>query len=392
MRPSVLRFDRVDLGRGRRSSYQISLIFAGLLAAFAVGGPAAPAHSADLDYGKPGDPIHLSVGYQPYYTEAWSGVVVNGLQTWKKYLPPGSTVEFNTGLQGAIIINAMLAGKESIGYVGDMPAIVGATKREVADLRIVAAIGLGRDECNVMLVRNDAPAFADQKAAVQWLTGKTVAVPKGSCSDRFAQAVFQAEHVTPGEYLNQSIEVITSGFRAGKLDAAVVWEPTASRLVLEGLARRIASSTIIDEHDGAFIDMREDLLRQRPDVATAWLQSELDAERFLGDPKNAAQVVKFASQQTTGLSEKALWYSLYHAYPAAVGGVPTRLTLPFVFTDEIRSLITRDTAFLYSIKSIGIAQLADDAVVTRFAEQVLKERGLTSPVAEVVSLTDEPTN
>ena len=364
-------------------------MFAGVMAAQVI---SAPARAADPDYGKPGDPVHLSVGYQPYYTEAWSGVVVNGLQTWKKYLPPGSTVEFNTGLQGAIIVNAMLAGKESIGYVGDMPAIVGATKREVADLRIVAAVGLGLDECNIMLVRNDAPSFVDQKAAVQWLNGKTVAVPKGSCSDRFAQAVFRAEHVTPGEYLNQSIEVITSGFRAGKLDAAVVWEPTASRLVLGGLARRTASGTITGEHDGAFIDMREDLVRQRPDVVTAWLQAELDAERFMGDPKNAAQVVKFASQQTTGLTGKELWYALYHAYPEKVGGVPSRLSLPFVFTDEIRSLIASDTTFLHSVKSIGIAQLPDDAVVTRLAEQVMKERGLSSPVAEVTTLTAEPTD
>jgi NitT/TauT family transport system substrate-binding protein len=36
------------------------------------------AQAADLDYGKPGDPIHLIVGYQPYYSEAWSAAVING--------------------------------------------------------------------------------------------------------------------------------------------------------------------------------------------------------------------------------------------------------------------------------------------------------------------------
>ncbi len=44
--------------------------------------------------------------------------------------------------------------------------IVGATKRNVADLRILANIGLGHDECNVFFVRSDAPQFADAKAAV----------------------------------------------------------------------------------------------------------------------------------------------------------------------------------------------------------------------------------
>src|SRR5579864_60353 len=91
--------------------------------------PAALA--ADIDYGKPGQPVHLVVGYQPYYTESWSGVVMRDKEFWKKYLPPGSTVEFQVGLQGAIIVNAMLAGKEHIGYMGDMPAIVSTTKQDV---------------------------------------------------------------------------------------------------------------------------------------------------------------------------------------------------------------------------------------------------------------------
>ena len=47
--------------------------------------------------------------------------------------------------------------------------------------------------------------------------------------------MFEKENIKPAQYLNQNIEVITSGFRAGKLDAAAIWEPTASRLVEEGL-------------------------------------------------------------------------------------------------------------------------------------------------------------
>jgi NitT/TauT family transport system substrate-binding protein len=292
------------------------------------------------------------------------------LQLWKKYLPAGSTVEFQAGLQGAIVINAMLAGKQSIGYVGDMPAIVGATKRSVADLRIVASIGLGYDQCNVLLVRNDAPQFADQKAAVQWLNGKTVAVPKGSCTDRFDQSVFKQGHVAPSDYLNQSIEVITSGFRAGKLDAAVVWEPTASRLVIEGLARRVASGTVIDDRDGAFIDVRADLIKQRPDIVKAWLRAELDAENYLADPKNQENVIRLVKEQTTGFTEKVLWTALYHAYPAIAGGVPVRLTSPFAFTDGTKELIKTDTAFLYSVKSIDVPQLPDDAVVVSFTEEI----------------------
>jgi NitT/TauT family transport system substrate-binding protein len=347
------------------------------------GAPAAAAPSAPLDYGKPGEPVHLVVGFQPYYSEAWSGLVVNGLGLWKKYLPPQSTVEFKVGLQGAIIVNAMLAGKQQIGYLGDMPSIVGATKRSVADLRIIANVGLSHDQCNVFLTRNHAPKFADASAAVKWLEGKKVAVPKGSCTDRFARAVFKKQSVNPGEYLNQNIELITSGFRSNKLDGAVVWEPTASRLVTEGLARRVATGNDFGENDGAFIDVRADLLQQRPDIIKGWLQAELDAELYLVDPKNSHAVARFAKEQTTGFDEKVLWQALFGSYPASVGGSPIRLTVPFGFTPDSLELIRRATAFLYDVKSIAIPELPADAVQPRLTEEILEARGLKAPLGEI---------
>jgi NitT/TauT family transport system substrate-binding protein len=334
-------------------------------------------------YGKPGDPIHLAVGYQPYYTEAWSGVVVNGLALWKRYLPPQSTVEFNVGLQGALIVNAMLAGKEQIGYLGDMPAIVGATKRSVGDLRIVANIGLSRDQCNIFLVSPDAPAFRSATDAVHWFDGKTVGVPKGSCTDRFATAVFKKQNITPKEYLNQSIELITSGFRVKKLDAAVVWEPVASRLVAEGLARRVATGNDFGENDGAFIDMRADLVQQRPDIVKAWLEAEYDAERYMADPKNSQDVARFAREQTTGIDQATMWRALFGTYSAAEGGSATRLVLPFGFTDESLELVKRATAFLYEVKSISIPELPADAVLPRFADEVLEEHSAKAPIARI---------
>jgi NitT/TauT family transport system substrate-binding protein len=348
----------------------------------------APASAGDLSFGKPGEPVELVVGYQPYYTEAWSGVVMRGKKFFEKYLPKGSKVEFQVGLQGAIVVNNMLAGKQHIGYVGDMPGIVATTKQDTADIRIVGTVGLALDECNVFLVRSDAPKFSDAKAALSWIDAKQVASPKGSCADRYAQAVFKKQHVQPADYLNQSIEVITSNFRAGKLDAAVLWEPTASRLVQDGLARRVASGASFDEVDGGFLVMRADLIKQRPDVVKAWLNAELDAQLFLADEANAAEVIKLAKEQTTGFSERALWYSLYGTYGAEIGGTKTRLTLPYAITPEVQAHLDRSTAFLFSVKSINVGKLRPDAVLPDFANQVLKERNLKSPLGEVLALPD----
>jgi NitT/TauT family transport system substrate-binding protein len=364
-------------------------VVTGLLGTAALAlGATGSAVAGDISFGKPGEPVNLVVGYQPYYTESWSGIVMRGKKLYEKYLPKGSTVEFAVGLQGAVIVNAMLAGKQHIGYVGDMPGIVSTTKHEVADIRIVATLGLGTDQCNVFLARTDAPAFANAKEGIKWLSGKRIAVPMGSCADRFGQAVFKKEGVQPAAYLNQNIEVITSGFRAGKLDAAVIWEPTASRLVQEGLAKRVASGATVGEYDGGFLTMRADLIKQRPDVVKAWLNAELDAQLYLADPKNAMEVAAMAVQQATGFTEKMLWASMYGKYPEASGGAPVRLSLPYTITPEAAALITSATTFLHSIKSINVDKLRPEAVMPEFTQAILKERGLTSPIGKVAALPD----
>lgn len=348
----------------------------------------AAAPASKTSYGKPGEPVKLVIGYQPYYTQAWSAAVMREKKFYEKYLPKGSTVEFQIGLQGTIIVNNMLAGKQSVGYMGDMPSIVATTKQDTADLRIVATLGLGQDQCNIFLTRNDAPAFADAMAAVKWLDKKQVASPKGSCTDRFAQTTFKKQGVEPSAYLNQNIEVITSSFRADKIDAAVIWEPVASRLVVDGLAKRVASGINLNETDGGYLVFRADLLAQRPDIASAWLEAELDAQLFLGDEANAAEVARLVKAQTSGFSEKALWYALYGRYPDQ-GDRKERLTLPFTITPESKAHLESATAFLHTVKAINAPKLRPEAVVLELSQAVLEKRGLTAPIGSVETLPKE---
>ena len=365
-------------------------ILAGIAASLLVfRGPASYAEET-LNFGKTGEPVHLVVGYQPYYTESWSGVVMRGKKFYEKYLPKGSTVDFEIGLQGAIIVNNMLAGKQHIGYMGDMPAIVATTKQSVADIRMVAVLGLGFDQCNVFLVRNDAPKFRNSTEALKWLNGKTVAVPQGSCTDRFARAVFAKQHIGPSAYLNQNIQVITSGFRAGKLDAAVIWEPTASQIVDKGYARRVASGFSVDENDGGFLTMRADLINQRPDVVNGWLKAELEAQRYLADPKNAGDIIKMAVSQTTGFSDKVMAMSLYGKFPDQ-NGAKERFTLPYTFTPSAMSLITKATSFLHEVHTIDVDKLRPDAVMPQFTENILKEEHGKAPIGAVPVMSQLPT-
>lgn len=337
-----------------------------------------------VDFGKPGEKVDLVIGYQPYYTESWSGVVNNGKGFWKKYLPEGSTAEFQIGLQGSVIVNAMTGEKQHIGYMGDMPAIASTFRnlpdRGGTDIRIVAAVGTSKQQCNIFLVRNDAPEFKNGRDAVKWMDGKITSAPHGACTDRFARLAFDAAGAKPNRYLNQNIEVITTNFRAGKLDAAAIWEPTATKMAKSGIARRVATGEDFDILDGAFMVMLNDLIQQRPDVVKGWLNGELDAQLFIADPKNADAVAAMAESQTEQIDKAVLYAALYEG-PSGTN----KLTLDFAISDRAKRLLKEATAFLYSLpkKPAAAESIRPEGVMPQFAEEVLKERGLTSPVGVI---------
>jgi NitT/TauT family transport system substrate-binding protein len=337
-----------------------------------------------LEYGKPGTPVTLSVGNPCCYAAIWSAFIVREKELWKKYLPSGSKVTFEVALAGPPILNGMFAGKIQIGYLGDVPAIIATTKSDLADVRLVATTAISYDQCNILLVRADAPAFTSSQDAVKWLDGKQVAAPRGTCGDRFAQDIFKRENVKPASYLNQTIEVITSGFRAGKLDGAAIWEPVASQIINQKLARRAASGATYKISDAAFVAMRGDLIDSRPDVAQGWVDAELEAERFLANPANEDEVISIIQKYVPGFGADDLRGALYRKYPANEGGIDARITQPFTFTPEVRELIAEDVTFLYSIKGVPTDKIRPNAIEDKFAEQALKSQGLKSPIGKVV--------
>ena len=93
-----------------------------------------------------------------------------------------------------------------------------------------------------------------------------------------------------------------------------------------------------------------------------------------------------AVAQTTGFTEKVMWMSLYGEYPQSSGGDPIRNSYPYAFTPASMELIKQAAKFLYSIKSINVDTLRPEAIMPDFANDVLKERNLKSPVGEIRAL------
>jgi len=58
------------------------------------------------------EPVKIVVGWQPYDTISYQVAIIQELKLWKKYMPEGVEIEFQPALQGAIISNNLLAGKQ----------------------------------------------------------------------------------------------------------------------------------------------------------------------------------------------------------------------------------------------------------------------------------------
>ncbi len=355
---------------------KITGILAGLLmlsAAVLVMGP-APAQAAE--------PVEITYGYHPYWTGGWSGVVIKQMGLWKKYLPKGSKVNFEAHLTGPPMVNALLADKMQVGTMGDMPSLVATTKKKQGDIRLVSVPMISNGQnCNLIVVRKDAPNFKSPEEAIKWMNGKLVAVHRGTCANRFFESVLKKNKVKPKRLQYMTIEVIASSFEAGKIDAAAMWEPHARKVVEQGFAKYAATGSPYGELDANFTLMRQDFIEQHPEAAKGWIKAEIEALQIM--EKDPMGVAKMVMKETQGYTPKILWKALYERYPESVGGDDIVYVGEMVFSPRVLDLMKKGYEFLHSIKVLKSPDIPKNAINEGPVTEAMKEMGVKAPVAVI---------
>lgn len=328
------------------------------------------------------EPVHITYGYHPYWTGGWNGVIIKAQGLWRKHLPEGSTVKFEAHLTGPPMVNALLANKMQIGTMGDMPSLVATTKRNIADVRLVSVPMFSNGQnCNKIVVSKDTPDFSTVEEAMAWLSGKPFAVHRGTCANRFVESVIAKGGFKPSKVLRMSIEVITSNFEAGKLNAAAMWEPHARRVVENGHVKYAATGAPWDETDADFTLMRQDFIEQYPEAAIGWMKAEIEAVKFMVEnPKETAQIL---AKELKGYPEATAWAALYERSPDAIGGDPVTYSGKMNFDADVLDLMNKGYAFLHSIKVLKSPDAPENAYNPMPIETALKELGLSAPVGEI---------
>ncbi len=355
-----------------------------VLAGIGLAGPAA----AERDY-KPlpaqqekGQPVHIRVYHQPYYTQSWSSSVMKNKEFWKKYLPPGSTVTFEVALQGALAVNAIVAGKAEYGYGGDAPSVLGMTQdRDKADIRGVWVNGFSKCcHCNTMIIRADAPYLNSPEEYVKWLEGKRAGGAKASCNDRWFRQVYTKFGVHPASHVHQSFEVTRTQFRVKRIDATGIWEPHASAIWLQDkTGRPAATGGSFGMADLSSSFASHAFIKANPRAHIAMAKAEIESQLWLLDPKHEKELIDFMARETEGYSKLVLWHSMYGKLPKEVGGTDVRDYHPVRFTDEVRALFKEVSDFLWQIK-VTARPLPDDAILEEPLLKAAEELGVKLPL------------
>lgn len=284
----------------------------------------------------------LRVGYQPYYTEAWSGALVRELRLYEGRLPPNVRTEFLAATMGAdVLVSALQRGEIDVAYLGLAPTLTLTQDLSRGDFRIIGVSSVSRRLCNVIIAKAGAPAL-NSPAALQWLAGKRVAVPRGSCADLFLADVLEKGQVAPARVFNQSIDVLSASLKASAVDAVAVWEPVATDLVRTTGAVRLLDGDGIEERSAAFIVARAALLRDHADIVVGWLAAERAAELLLASDPETMATREALARQASGLSRETLLAAWSGASSPNQRAAPPA-TFPFVVTPEV-SLMLRDAA------------------------------------------------
>lgn len=249
----------------------------------------------------------ITVDYHPYYSQAFSALVIRHGELWRKHLPEGYEVDWHAVMQGAPTVNRLVSEQTDLGYMGDNPAIIAAANDETP-IKVVGLSGysLGQ-QGNLCVVRNGTDIDS-----VEDLDGREINVTQGTLSHRFLLTVLAAEDIDV-TIRDQDINTVVTNLREGSIDVAFGWEPSMARVVRQADAGRyLFTGADYGEPDLGVLVMPDSLIEENRDVAKGWLKTELEAKHLLAtEPERALDLGLEETELSRDLDRNTVRSTLY---------------------------------------------------------------------------------
>jgi sulfonate transport system substrate-binding protein len=209
-------------------------------------------------------PIPVRIGWQP--TTTVEAQIAHVLQKTDILERNGLKGQFTMFSFGPAVNEALVSGAIDVGFVGDMPSVSLAAVN--APTTVIGRQSTFRGAI-VASTKTDIKAIADLK-------GKKVHGPVGSSIYLATLAMLEKAGLKPGtdvEVTNMGFADLSDAIRAGRIDAAFVWDPWIENFVEKGLARVVAEDTGLT----MVIPMRDDFKKAHPQAAERFLRAHKEA-------------------------------------------------------------------------------------------------------------------
>jgi NitT/TauT family transport system substrate-binding protein len=250
--------------------------------------------------------VTLRLGYFPNITHAQPQVGI-ARSTFSEALGPNVDLDTSkTFNAGPAAIEALFAGEIDATYIGPNPAINGYVQSDGKEVRIVAGATSGGA---LLVVRADAaiesPAdFANKKVATPQLGNTQDVALRTWLADNGLNAREQGGNVQVVPTANADTLTL---FQEGRIDAAWVPEPWATRLVQEA-----GGEVFLDEKtlwpEGKFVTthliVRTKFLAEHPDVVENLVRAHVELTQWIND--NPAEARRLVNENIEKVTTKAL--------------------------------------------------------------------------------------
>jgi NitT/TauT family transport system substrate-binding protein len=241
-------------------------------------------------FGKIGEPVTLTVGYQPYWTAAWVSSVNKQAKIWAKYLPQGSNIIWIRATSGPVVNQRLYNGKNQLGYMADSP---GLSAGELVPCDMIAATGYDIGETCSLCVCSDLLDRRIVRKPID-LDKQRISTAIGSYAHRYILTWSDLHQVNPKLLSHQSNKHQMYALKKQNVWASATWEPFAQWLEIQGVARRWVTGQdmactckryfpeVTHNFRGvcAVIGIH-DWLRERPDIIVAYLKAEEECRDML---------------------------------------------------------------------------------------------------------------
>jgi sulfonate transport system substrate-binding protein len=245
------------------------------------------------------DPILVRIGWQP--TTTVEAQIAHVLQRTDILERNGFKGQFTMFSFGPAVNEALVSGALDVGFIGDMPSVSLAAVN--ARTTVIGRQSVFRGAI-VASTKSDIKTLGDLK-------GKKIHGPVGSSIYLAALAMLEKAGLKPAidvEVTNMGFADLSDAIRAGKIDAAFVWDPWVENFVEKGLARVIAEDTRLT----MVIPMQDDFKKAHPQATERFLRAHKEALLYAATHRDQAnswfREPEVARQLSTGVVEKTTAY------------------------------------------------------------------------------------